>query len=100
MVVVSPADNLCKQFGKLKEFKYKKSKGIINIVFNSIRVAVVSDLIIYIFSCICPSADRRPDITTLAGQMADIMLKHMDAITNSQHTLERKLDRERKRTQK
>ena len=49
MVAMSPADNLCKQFGEFKKFKYKKSKRIINIVFNSIRVAVVSDLIICIF---------------------------------------------------
>ncbi|XP_060555382.1 serine/threonine-protein kinase Nek10-like isoform X1 [Ruditapes philippinarum] len=51
-------------------------------------------------SCICPSADKRPDAVQLAGEMSDMILRHMDSLQTSQLTLERKLDRERKRTQK
>lgn len=76
-------------------------KSIVEGVYKPIVGGLYSArLIDTVKSCICPSADRRPDITALAGQMADIMLKQMDVITNSQHTLERKLERERKRTQK
>ena len=42
----------------------------------------------------------RPDAVQLAGEMSDMILRHMDSLQSSQLTLERKLDRERKRTQK
>lgn len=51
-------------------------------------------------NCICPSADKRPDTVQLAGEMSDMILRHMDTLQASQLALERKLDRERRRTQK
>jgi len=53
-----------------------------------------------LYSCICPSATDRPDAVQLASEMSDIILRHMDSLQSSQVTLERKLDRERRKTQK
>ncbi|XP_059145403.1 serine/threonine-protein kinase Nek10-like [Physella acuta] len=51
-------------------------------------------------SCLCVNPEDRPDILQLSGQLADILLTHMDQLRISQTALERKLERERKRTQK
>ncbi|XP_041365130.1 serine/threonine-protein kinase Nek10-like [Gigantopelta aegis] len=51
-------------------------------------------------SCITASPDSRPDILQLSGSLVDIMLVNMDGLRIQQMSLERKLDRERKRTQK
>lgn len=50
--------------------------------------------------CLCVNPDERPDILELSGQLANILLTHMDNLRISQTALERKLERERKRTQK
>ncbi|KAL5007557.1 hypothetical protein ScPMuIL_016363 [Solemya velum] len=57
-------------------------------------------LIQTVTSCICASAEKRPDVLQLAGSVVDIMLVHMDNCRIHQTSLERKLERERKRTQR
>ncbi|XP_048237261.1 serine/threonine-protein kinase Nek10-like [Haliotis rufescens] len=51
-------------------------------------------------SCITACPESRPDILQLSGQLVDILLVNMDTLRIQQASLERKLDRERKRTQK
>lgn len=76
-------------------------KNIVEGVYKPIPDGLYSQrLVDTVKSCICPSADRRPDTVQLAAEMSDIMLRHMDSLQSSQLSLERKLDRERKRTQK
>ncbi|XP_072042766.1 serine/threonine-protein kinase Nek10-like [Amphiura filiformis] len=51
-------------------------------------------------SCLTAEADQRPDIVEVAGLIADVMMRHMDLLRTSQISLEKKLERERKRTQR
>ncbi|BFZ02359.1 hypothetical protein BsWGS_05398 [Bradybaena similaris] len=51
-------------------------------------------------SCLSVSQEERPDILQLSGQLSDILLAHMDVLRISQTALEKKLDKERRRTQK
>ncbi|XP_035261278.1 serine/threonine-protein kinase Nek10 isoform X2 [Anguilla anguilla] len=50
--------------------------------------------------CLTPDPDLRPDIVEVSSRISDIMMKCMDALYASQHALERKLERDRKRAQK
>ncbi|KAL4222854.1 Serine/threonine-protein kinase Nek10 [Mactra antiquata] len=76
-------------------------KNIVEGIYQPIPNGLYSQrLVNTVKSCICPSAEKRPDTVQLAGEMSDLMLKHMDSLQNSQLSLERKLDRERRRTQK
>jgi len=50
--------------------------------------------------CICPRAEQRPDTVQLAGEMADVVLRHMDKLNATHASMQRKLDRERRKTHK
>jgi len=50
--------------------------------------------------CICDSTEKRPDIVQLAGQMADKLLVHIDGLRISQISMERKLEKERRKAQR
>ena len=50
--------------------------------------------------CLTVAPADRPDIVQVAAHIADIMLVHMDDIRKDNGKLERKLEQERKRTQK
>ncbi|XP_046580410.1 serine/threonine-protein kinase Nek10-like [Haliotis rubra] len=50
--------------------------------------------------CITACPESRPDILQLSGKLVDILLVNMDTLRIQQMSLEKKLDRERKRTQK
>ncbi|XP_022087422.1 serine/threonine-protein kinase Nek10-like isoform X2 [Acanthaster planci] len=50
--------------------------------------------------CLTADPDKRPDIVQVGGLIADIMMQNMDALRTNQISLEKKLDRERKRTQR
>lgn len=52
------------------------------------------------FSCICKSVDDRPDTVELASQIADKLLVHVDNLRINQITLEKKLEKERKKAQR
>ncbi|KAK3775072.1 hypothetical protein RRG08_048282 [Elysia crispata] len=51
-------------------------------------------------SCLSVQPDDRPDILDLSGQLSNILLTKIDDLRISRTALEKKLDRERKRTQK
>lgn len=51
-------------------------------------------------SCICKSVDDRPDTVELASQIADKLLVHVDNLRINQITLEKKLEKERKKAQR
>ena len=50
--------------------------------------------------CLTPQADLRPDIVAVSSKISDILMKFMDGLYISQHTLERRADRDRRRAQK
>ncbi|XP_071803322.1 serine/threonine-protein kinase Nek10-like isoform X1 [Asterias amurensis] len=50
--------------------------------------------------CLTAQQDFRPDIVQVGGLIADIMMQNMDTLRTNQISLEKKLDRERKRTQR
>ncbi|WAQ94181.1 NEK10-like protein, partial [Mya arenaria] len=76
-------------------------KNIVEGVYKPIPDGLYSDRLVGIVkSCICPNADRRPDTVELASGMSDLVLRHMDTLQQTQSNLQRKLDRERRKTQK
>ncbi|KFO27293.1 Serine/threonine-protein kinase Nek10 [Fukomys damarensis] len=50
--------------------------------------------------CLTPDAEARPDIVEVSSVISDIMMKYLDNLSTSQLALEKKLDRERRRTQR
>jgi NIMA (never in mitosis gene a)-related kinase len=50
--------------------------------------------------CLTVAPEDRPDVLDLCGGLTEILLVHLDNLRVSQTGLQRKLDRERKRTQK
>lgn len=60
-----------------------------------------SDVIsLYSLRCLTPDAEARPDIVEVSSMISDVMMKYLDTLSTSQLALEKKLDRERKRTQR
>lgn len=55
---------------------------------------------LFLSSCICKSVDDRPDTVELASQIADKLLVHVDNLRINQITLEKKLEKERKKAQR
>lgn len=50
--------------------------------------------------CLTPDAEARPDIVEVSSMISDVMMKYLDRLSTSQLALERKLERERRRTQR
>ncbi|XP_041478409.1 serine/threonine-protein kinase Nek10-like isoform X2 [Lytechinus variegatus] len=50
--------------------------------------------------CLTADPEQRPDIVGVAGLIADMIMRHMDGLRTTQISLEKKLERERKRTQR
>ncbi|XP_067858918.1 serine/threonine-protein kinase Nek10 isoform X1 [Heptranchias perlo] len=50
--------------------------------------------------CLTPDAEARPDVVEVSAMISDIMMKYMDNLCMMQLTMEKKLDRERRRTQR
>ncbi|XP_037238952.1 serine/threonine-protein kinase Nek10 isoform X4 [Falco rusticolus] len=50
--------------------------------------------------CLTPDAEARPDIVEVSSLLSDVMMKYLDALSTSHLMLEKKLDRERRRTQR
>ncbi|XP_075561486.1 serine/threonine-protein kinase Nek10 isoform X4 [Pelecanus crispus] len=50
--------------------------------------------------CLTPDAEARPDIVEVSSLLSDVMMKYLDVLSTSHLMLEKKLDRERRRTQK
>nr|XP_060637879.1 serine/threonine-protein kinase Nek10 isoform X1 [Anolis sagrei ordinatus] len=50
--------------------------------------------------CLTPDAENRPDIVEVSSMISDVMMKYLDGLSTTQLVLERKLERERRRTQR
>ncbi|XP_074981836.1 serine/threonine-protein kinase Nek10 isoform X7 [Caretta caretta] len=50
--------------------------------------------------CLTPDAETRPDIVGVSSMISDVMMKYLDGLSTSQFALEKKLERERRRTQR
>uniref|UniRef100_A0A8C8BIS3 NIMA related kinase 10 n=1 Tax=Otus sunia TaxID=257818 RepID=A0A8C8BIS3_9STRI len=50
--------------------------------------------------CLTPDAEARPDIVEVSSLLSDVMMKYLDVLCTSHLMLEKKLDRERRRTQR
>lgn len=50
--------------------------------------------------CLTPNPDERPDIIQVASIISEIMLVYVDKLRSNEISLEKKLERERKRTQR
>ncbi|KAG8139204.1 hypothetical protein E2320_001979 [Naja naja] len=55
---------------------------------------------IFFHRCLTPDAEIRPDIVEVSSMISDVMMKYLDGLSNSQLVLEKKLERERRRTQR
>ncbi|XP_062925562.1 serine/threonine-protein kinase Nek10 [Mobula hypostoma] len=51
-------------------------------------------------SCLTPDSEARPDVVEVSAMISNIMMKYMDDLCTLQITMEKRLDRERRRTQK
>ena len=54
----------------------------------------------FFFSCICESAEKRPDIVEVASAMADKLMVYIDSMATQQTTMEKKLEKERHKAQR
>ncbi|KAJ7322495.1 hypothetical protein JRQ81_018782 [Phrynocephalus forsythii] len=50
--------------------------------------------------CLTPDAESRPDIVEVSSMISDVIMKYLDGLSTSQLVLEKKLERERRRTQR
>lgn len=50
--------------------------------------------------CLTPDAETRPDIVEVSSMISDAMMKYLDDLSTSHFALEKKLERERRRTQR
>ncbi|NWQ74970.1 NEK10 kinase, partial [Columbina picui] len=50
--------------------------------------------------CLTPDAEARPDIVEVSSLLSDVMMKYLDVLSTSHLMLEKKLDRERRQTQR
>ncbi|XP_069770121.1 serine/threonine-protein kinase Nek10 isoform X2 [Narcine bancroftii] len=50
--------------------------------------------------CLTPDSEARPDVVEVSAMISNIMMKYMDNLCTIQITMEKKLDRERQRTQR
>uniref|UniRef100_H3AK26 NIMA related kinase 10 n=1 Tax=Latimeria chalumnae TaxID=7897 RepID=H3AK26_LATCH len=74
---------------------------IVEAVYEPIPQNVYSEkLINTIKRCLTPDAETRPDIVEVSSMISDMMMKNMDGLSMSQLVLEKKLERERRRTQR
>ncbi|XP_077978280.1 serine/threonine-protein kinase Nek10-like [Glandiceps talaboti] len=74
---------------------------IVEAKYDSLPEGMYSDRILQtIQRCLNPDADERPDIVEVAAIVSDVLLLCMDKLRHNQISLEKKLERERKRTQR
>ncbi|XP_072796957.1 serine/threonine-protein kinase Nek10-like [Vicugna pacos] len=74
---------------------------IVEAVFEPVPEGVYSEKVTTTISrCLTPDAEARPDIVEVSSMIADVMMKYFDSLSTSQLALEKKLERERRRTQR
>ncbi|XP_066861970.1 serine/threonine-protein kinase Nek10 isoform X3 [Kogia breviceps] len=74
---------------------------IVEAVYEPVPEAIYSEKVTTIISrCLTPDAETRPDIVEVSSMISDVMMKYVDNLSASQLALEKKLERERRRTQR
>ncbi|XP_045292316.1 serine/threonine-protein kinase Nek10 isoform X4 [Leopardus geoffroyi] len=74
---------------------------IVQAVYEPVPEGTYSDKVTDTISrCLTPDAEARPDIVEVSSMISDVMMKYLDNLSTSQLALEKKLERERKRTQR
>ncbi|KAM4882551.1 serine/threonine-protein kinase Nek10 isoform 2-T6 [Thomomys bottae] len=74
---------------------------IVEAVYEPVPEGIYSEKVRDTISrCLTPDAETRPDIVEVCSVISDVMMKYLDNLSTSQLALEKKLERERKRTQR
>ncbi|XP_021059527.1 serine/threonine-protein kinase Nek10 [Mus pahari] len=74
---------------------------IVEAVYEPVPEGIYSEKVTdTIRRCLTPDAEARPDIVEVSSMISDVMMKYLDRLSTSQLALERKLERERRRTQR
>uniref|UniRef100_A0A8C7EQ97 NIMA related kinase 10 n=2 Tax=Mustelidae TaxID=9655 RepID=A0A8C7EQ97_NEOVI len=74
---------------------------IVEAVYEPVPEGIYSEKVTDTISrCLTPDAEARPDIVEVSSMISDVMMKYLDNLSTSQLALEKKLERERKRTQR
>ncbi|XP_017353722.1 serine/threonine-protein kinase Nek10 isoform X4 [Cebus imitator] len=74
---------------------------IVEAVYEPVPEGIYSEKITDTISrCLTPDAEARPDIVEVSSMISDVMMKYLDNLSTSQLSLEKKLERERRRTQR
>ncbi|XP_075351690.1 serine/threonine-protein kinase Nek10 isoform X4 [Mycteria americana] len=74
---------------------------IVEAVYEPVPEGLYSEKVSFtIKRCLTPDAEARPDIVEVSSLLSDVMMKYLDVLSTSHLMLEKKLDRERRRTQK
>ncbi|XP_073899877.1 serine/threonine-protein kinase Nek10 isoform X3 [Castor canadensis] len=74
---------------------------IVEALYEPVPEGIYSDKVRETISrCLTPDAEARPDIIEVSSMISDVIMKYLDTISTSQLALEKKLERERKRTQR
>uniref|UniRef100_A0A8B9QMK1 Protein kinase domain-containing protein n=1 Tax=Apteryx owenii TaxID=8824 RepID=A0A8B9QMK1_APTOW len=74
---------------------------IVGAVYEPVPEGVYSEKVsVTIKRCLTPDAETRPDIVEVSSLVSEVMMKYLDILSTSHLMLEKKLDRERTRTQR
>ncbi|VTJ87018.1 Hypothetical predicted protein, partial [Marmota monax] len=74
---------------------------IVEAVYEPVPEGIYSEKVTDTISrCLTPDAEIRPDIVEVSSMISDVMMKYLDNLSTSQLALEKKLERERRRTQR
>uniref|UniRef100_A0A9L0R534 NIMA related kinase 10 n=1 Tax=Equus caballus TaxID=9796 RepID=A0A9L0R534_HORSE len=74
---------------------------IVEAVYEPVPEGIYSEKVTDTISrCLTPDAEARPDIVEVSSMISDVMMKYLDNLSTSQLALEKKLERERRRTQR
>uniref|UniRef100_A0A2K5Z8T7 Serine/threonine-protein kinase Nek10 n=1 Tax=Mandrillus leucophaeus TaxID=9568 RepID=A0A2K5Z8T7_MANLE len=74
---------------------------IVEAVYEPVLEGIYSEKVTDTISrCLTPDAEARPDIVQVSSMISDVMMKYLDNLSTSQLSLEKKLERERRRTQR
>uniref|UniRef100_A0A671ENH6 Serine/threonine-protein kinase Nek10 n=1 Tax=Rhinolophus ferrumequinum TaxID=59479 RepID=A0A671ENH6_RHIFE len=74
---------------------------IVEAVYDPVPEGIYSEKVTdTIRRCLTPDAEGRPDIVQVSSMISDVMMKYLDSLSISQLALEKKLERERRRTQR
>ncbi|XP_069329425.1 serine/threonine-protein kinase Nek10 isoform X7 [Eulemur rufifrons] len=74
---------------------------IVEAVYEPVPEGIYSEKVTDTISrCLTADAEARPDIVEVSSMISDVMMKYLDNLSTSQLALEKKLERERRRTQR